>query len=99
MLRSIELILGLRPMTHFDAAARPMANAFQATPDLRLYTAEKPRRSLEERNPAASPTAARSAALDFSEADRIDDDELNDILWHALRGTAPPAPVRSVFAR
>ena len=24
MLRTMELILGLRPMTHFDAAARPM---------------------------------------------------------------------------
>ena len=99
MLRSMELILGLRPMTHFDAAARPMANAFQANPDLRPYTAEKPRISLEQRNPAASPTAARSAALDFSEADRIDDDELNDILWRALRGAASPAPVRSLFAR
>jgi len=99
MLRSMELILGLRPMTHFDAAARPMANAFQANPDLRPYTAEKPRISLEQRNPASSPTAARSAALDFSEADRIDDDELNDILWRALRGAASPAPVRSLFAR
>jgi len=99
VLRSMELILGLRPMTHFDAAARPMANAFQATPDLRPYTAEKPRMSLEERNPAASPTAARSAALDFSEADRIDDHELNDILWRALRGTDPPAPRRSLFGR
>ncbi len=99
VLRSMELILGLRPMTHFDAAARPMASAFQATPDLKPYTAEKPRRSLEERNPAASPTAVRSAALDFSEADRIDDFELNDILWRALKGTSPPAPVRSLFAR
>jgi len=73
--------------------------AFQATPDLRPYTAEKPRVSLEERNPAASATAARSAALDFSEADRIDDDELNAILWRALRGADAPAPVRSLFGR
>lgn len=99
VLRSMELILGLQPMTHFDAAARPMAAAFQSAPDLRPYTAEKPRISLEERNPAASATAARSAALDFSEADRIDDHELNDILWRALRGADPPAPVRSIFAR
>jgi len=99
VLRSMELILGLRPMTHFDAAARPMASAFQAMPDLRPYTAEKPRISLEERNPAGTVTAARSAALDFSEADRIDDFELNDILWRALRGAAAPAPVRSRFGR
>jgi hypothetical protein len=43
MLRTIELIMGLRPMTHFDAAARPMSAAFQSTPDLRPYVAEKPR--------------------------------------------------------
>jgi YVTN family beta-propeller protein len=42
MLRTIELILGLRPMTQFDAAARPMFRAFQAEPDPRPYTAEKP---------------------------------------------------------
>ncbi len=30
MLRTMELILGLRPMTQFDAAARPMSAAFQS---------------------------------------------------------------------
>jgi YVTN family beta-propeller protein len=43
LLRTIELILGLRPMTQFDAAATPMFRAFQAEPDPRPYTAEKPR--------------------------------------------------------
>jgi YVTN family beta-propeller protein len=54
VLRSMELILGLRPMTTFDAGARPMSNALQSTPDLRPYTAEKPRISRIERNPARS---------------------------------------------
>jgi hypothetical protein len=101
MLRTMELILGLRPMTVFDAGARPMANAFQAKADLRPYAAEKPRVSLTDRNPAASPTAARSARLDFTDADRIDDNELNAILWEAIRGSAAPAPapVRSLFSR
>ncbi len=99
MLRTMELLLGLRPMTHFDAGARPMAAAFQADPDTRPYTAEKPRYRLDERNPAASATAARSLKLDFTEADRIDDDELNDILWRAIRKTEPPPPVRSYFSR
>jgi DNA-binding beta-propeller fold protein YncE len=99
VLRTMELILHLRPMTHFDAGARPMINCFSKTPVLTPYQAEKPRISLEERNPANSPTAARSAKLDFDEADEIDDDELNDILWLALRGTDPPPPVRSLFAK
>jgi YVTN family beta-propeller protein len=99
MLRTMELMLGLRPMTTFDAGARPMTNAFQATANPAPYTAEKPRIPLDTRNPAVSATAARSGRMDFSEADRIDDDELNDILWRAIRGTDPPAPVRSYFAR
>ena len=99
-LRTMELLLGLNPMTQFDAAARPMHAAFQATPDAAPYIAEKPRIPLDQRNPALSPTAARSQKLDFSEEDRADDNELNDILWVAVRGTQTvPAPTRSYFAR
>jgi hypothetical protein len=77
-----------------------MHAAFQSTPDLASYNAEKPRIALDERNPAASPTAARSSRMDFSEEDRIDEDELNDILWSAIRGSSsPPPPMRSYFAR
>jgi hypothetical protein len=99
MLRTMELILGLRPMTHFDAAARPMHAAFQATPDTRPYQAEKPRISLEERNPPSAPAAGPSARMDFSEADRVDDDELNRVLWLAIRGRQEPVPVSSFFSR
>lgn len=104
MLRTMELILGLRPMTHFDAAARPMWNAFSAKPDLKPYTALKPRHPLEERNPVASASAQRkwaelSAALDLDEADEIDDDLMNQILWRGIKGTEPPAPMRSYFGR
>jgi len=99
MLRTIELILGLRPMTQFDAGARPITAVFQDSPVPAPYTAEKARVSLEERNPSNSATAARSAKLDFSREDQIDDDELNDILWRAVKGTDPPVPVRSIFAR
>src|SRR4029077_18628833 len=66
MLRTMELILHLRPMTHFDAGARPMLNCFAKAPVLTPYQAEKPRLSLDDRNPQNSPTAARSARLDFS---------------------------------
>ncbi len=99
VLRTMELILGLRPMTVFDAGARPMSACFTSQPDLTPYTAEKPRYALDERNPAHTALARRSAALDFTQEDRIDDHELNDILWQAIRGTAPPAPVRSIFSR
>jgi YVTN family beta-propeller protein len=100
MLRTIELVLGLHPMTQFDAASRPMHAAFQNEPDLAPFSAEKPRIALDARNPAVSATASRSLKLDFSEEDRADDDELNDVLWLAVRGNVtPPAPTRSFFAR
>ncbi len=99
VLRTMELMLHLRPMTHFDAGARPMANAFQKQPVLTPYTAEKPRISLEDRNPANTSTAALSRKMDFSDADLNDDDELNDILWRAIRKSDPPPPVRSFFGR
>ncbi len=101
MLRTMELILGLQPMTHFDAGARPMWAMFQPTPNLKPYEALPPTIPLDERNPAVSPTSARSARLDFSAEDLIDDNELNEILWLALRGPheKPPRPVRSYFSR
>jgi hypothetical protein len=99
MLRTIELILGMNPMTHFDAGARPMSAAFQSAANAAQYTAEKPRIPLDQRNPERSATAARSARMDFDGEDRVDEDELNSVLWVAIRGTKPPAPMRSWFGR
>jgi hypothetical protein len=76
-----------------------MSAAFATKADLTPYVAEKPRRSLNEVNPADTPLAARAAKMDLSEADNIDDDEMNDILWLAIRKTPPPAPVRSFFSK
>jgi hypothetical protein len=97
VLRTMELILGLKPMTHFDAAARPMHTAFTSKPDFTPYTAVEPLQSRLERNPPATALAARSAKLDFREADLIDDHEMNDILYSGLQGRPAPAPRRSYF--
>jgi hypothetical protein len=97
MLRTMELILGLRPMTVYDASATPMTRAFSPTAKLDVYRTETPKQSLTERNPPAGALAARSAKMDWDEADEIDDNELNRILWLALKGTTPPSPTRSLF--
>jgi hypothetical protein len=100
VLRTMELILGLRPMTVFDAAARPMWNAFASHADTRPFESLPASHSLAERNPPAKTAAARRAAeFDLEEADRVDDDELNAMLWLAVKGSAPPAPVRSYWGR
>jgi YVTN family beta-propeller protein len=101
MLRTMEFLLGLKPMTHFDAGARPMTAAFQSQPNAAPYTAEKPRIPLDDKNPAATAGVplGSGARMTFEEADTNDDDELNDILWRAIRKDAPPPPVRSIFGR
>ncbi len=101
VLRTMEIILGMHPMTTYDAGARPMFGVFGDALTPGTYALEKPRISLTERNPAKSPTAARSKHMNFKDADDIDDDELNAILWAAIKGpdVPMPAPVRSRFAR
>jgi DNA-binding beta-propeller fold protein YncE len=101
VLRTMEIILGLHPMTTYDAGARAMFGVFTSTPTATPYTLEKAQTPLDTRNPARSATAARSQRMNFKDADDIDDDELNDILWAAIKGpdVPVPAPVRSRFAR
>ncbi len=101
VLRTMEIILGLHPMTVYDAGARPMFAVFNNVETPGAYALEKPQAPLDTRNPAQSPTAARSKRMDFHEADDIDDDELNRILWAAIKGpdVPMPVPVRSRFAR
>jgi YVTN family beta-propeller protein len=99
MVRTMGLILGLAPLTHFDAGARPMASVFQNTPDLTPYVAEPPRVSLTDRNPGGTANAAASARMDFSRPDANDDDEMNAVLWRMLRGTEPPPPRHNVFPK
>ncbi len=99
MLRTMEFLLGLKPMTHFDAGARPIVAPFQQTADATPYTLEKARISLTDRNPQGAPGGKESAKMDFAEADDVDEDKLNDILWRAIRKDAPPPPTRSYFGK
>lgn len=92
MIRTMELILGLQPLSQYDAAARPMFNSFTDTADLRPYTCEKPQIDLQAKNEATAYGADRSMNMDFSEYDRIDDFELNEILWRAVMGESAPLP-------
>lgn len=96
-LRTMELILGLRPMTQFDAGSFPMWTSFDAQPDVRPYTHEGARVDLEAINPHNTALAIRTERMNFEEADAIDDHEMNAILWMGIKGTPAPGPVRSAF--
>jgi hypothetical protein len=101
MLRTIELILGLPPMSQYDAAATPMYGAFQPKPVLTPFTKREARVPLDEMNAPGAPGAAASLAMNMEEADRAPDLELNEIIWKAVRGadSVMPPPVRAAFIR
>jgi len=92
MLRTIELILGLPPMTQFDASATPMVAAFQNTPDLKPYKALTPKQPLDQLNTAASFGSAISARLDLSRPDRADEPSFNRVIWGSVKGAGVPMP-------
>jgi len=55
VLRTMEIILGMHPMTTYDAGARPMFAVFDNAASGGPYALEKPRVPLDTRNPAQSP--------------------------------------------
>src|SRR5580765_7454227 len=97
MLRTIELILGLKPMSQFDAAATPMFNSFQAKADLTPYNALPAEVSLDERNGARA--WGGNIKMNFAREDAADDLLLNEVIWRSVRGadSPMPAPVRAAF--
>jgi hypothetical protein len=99
MLRTMELILGLKPMSQFDAAARPLYTSFQATPNLKHYEHAVPAADLKEINKAGAWGAIPSEQFDFTKEDAADDLLLNEVIWRSVRGpTSPmPPPVRAAF--
>src|SRR5204863_1827167 len=54
MVRTMELILGLPPLTQYDAGATPMFNAFGRSAVLTPYTIKTPAVDLAARNPATA---------------------------------------------
>jgi DNA-binding beta-propeller fold protein YncE len=99
MLRTMELILSLEPMSQFDAAARPMYESFGAEPDFSPYNHRPARVDLNARNTRESPLAAASQRLNLEVEDRADDLLFNEIIWKAVKGpdAIMPPPVRAAF--
>lgn len=101
LVRTMELILGLLPMSQFDASAMPMVNAFTVTPDTSSYALRPPQTDINEKNIAGMYGQDESGKMNFTEADAAPDIRLNEILWKSVRGarsTMPP-PVRGAFVR
>ena len=92
MVRTMELILGLPPLTQYDAGATPMFNSFRKTADATPYLLLPPKVNLLAKNTEASPGAKKSARMNFRDYDLAPEDELNRILWQAAKGPDMPYP-------
>ncbi|WP_423747413.1 glutaminyl-peptide cyclotransferase (plasmid) [Haladaptatus sp. SPP-AMP-3] len=95
VLRSIELMLGMPPLTQFDARATPMINAFIGDDEPALdytYEARVPEQSLDETNTEDSSGAQASKELDLDEEDEAKMQKFNRIIWHAVKGADVPMP-------
>jgi YVTN family beta-propeller protein len=85
MLRTIEMMLGMTPMSQFDAGATPMNDLLLAAPDLQPWTATVPDLDIRAMNPAPSSGTKSSMRLDFSEPDAVDASVMNAILLKYAR--------------
>lgn len=101
MLRTMELILGLKPMSQFDAAAMPMHRSFTGKQDLRPFTALPSNVDLQQRNAVTAWGSNLSRKMDFTKEDAADDLLLNEVIWRSIRGddSSMPAPKRAAFVR
>jgi DNA-binding beta-propeller fold protein YncE len=97
MLRTIELILGMQPMSQFDAAATPMFNCFQPAADTRPYEALPPGVNIEETNTRMA--WGSGLQMNFAQEDATDEILLNEAVWKSVRGadSSMPAPVHVAF--
>lgn len=101
ILKTIELILGMPPMSQYDAAATPLWRCFEKTPNLTGFTHKPLRYDINEKNTAHSAMQRKSEHFNFKKEDSINDFEFTEVLWKGLKGenAVVPAPKRAAFIK
>ena len=99
MLRTMELILGLPPMSQYDAAATPMWKCFNSQADLSAFNALPVTYNINEMNKGKTAISEKSASFNLEVMDAAPDLEFSEVIWKAVKGldAEMPAPVRSAF--
>ena len=93
VIRTIERILGLQPLSLGDALAEPIYDAFRpatSAPDLRPYQAITPKHSLVELNLATAP--GLEGQLPYEVRDLVPQALFDQALWHSVYGVDSTAP-------
>jgi len=99
MLRTMELILGLSPMSQYDAAAMPMWRCFDSVAKPSDFKAISPNVDLRTKNVARNEWQRKSELFNFEKEDANNDVAFNLVLWHGLKGDKIPfpGPTRAAF--
>ncbi len=99
VLRTIELILGIPPMSQYDAAATPLWRCFTAKADHTPFMALPATTDITQKNTAINWLSEKSALFDLSKEDKVPDNEFSEVIWKGVKGlqSAMPAPKRAAF--
>ncbi len=97
LIRTIEILLGIKPMNLLDATATPI-DIFQNEPDLTAFKAVLPEVALDNLTPPAKTSAAMRSFMrltdrqDLTHQDMANPQELNEIIWFSVRGESEEMP-------
>ena len=101
ILRTMELILGMPPMSQYDAGATSLWRCFDKTPNAKGFTTKPLQFDINEKNTAHTAMQRKSERLNFKKEDSNNDHEFTEILWKGLKGenAVVPAPKRAAFIK
>ena len=91
-LRTIELILGVSPMSQYDASAVPVWRSINNTPDHPAFNARPSNIDLNLKNLLVSEWQKKSEKFDFTKEDNVNDADFNEVIWRAVKGLDSPCP-------
>jgi len=100
LLRTIELVLGLPPMSQYDASATPLWRCLNNTPGHKPFTVRPSQVDLNEKNTVTSIWQQKSEKFDLTKEDQVNDADFNEVIWKAVRGldsNCPPAVHAAFF--
>jgi hypothetical protein len=101
VLKTIELILGMQPMSQYDAGATSLWRCFDKTQSAKGFITKPLQYDINEKNTVRSAMQRKSETFNFKKEDSINDHDFNEVLWKGLKGESAlvPAPKRAAFVK